>query len=160
LGVEVDADQGRLDVSDAFGDDVKCPNQGDARLPVLSPQGGKLVFYAAPGAARMSGRSRLDVAGGLYAIDLTKSGSQAKLIASGITAPRNVSISPDGSKVALTTDKNGTGEVSIVNLLSGARKVVGIGDYSTLSFSPDGKQLVVAFYPPGATAMELRLLSV
>ena len=108
----------------------------------VSPDGRTIVF---------------DILGGLYALDAA--GGAARPISRGMAFEGQPAFSPDGSRIAFTSDRSGAENIWVARPDgSGARRIShndGSNEYVSPTWSADGKQVFASLYRSDRNAIEL-----
>jgi len=133
-----------------------CTPQGRAVAPMLTPDDRRLVFLASPESQGHTDQRRLDDPWSVYVQDLPD-GTPKRLV--GGFHPRGEAIAPDGKHVAITGRRGEQQGVWLLNVDTGSMRELSDARFSAPAFSPDGREMAVAF-TPNVDHNELRLLDV
>jgi Tol biopolymer transport system component len=135
--------------------DVDCTPRGRAILPLVTPDGGWLVFLASPASAGVSGWRRVETPWHLYLQDLPD--GQPRAVARGFVKPTGMELAADQRSVVIGGRHDGKQGLWRVDLAGGSITMIARGNLANPHFSPDGRRLVAVLHHD-ADHPELRVL--
>jgi hypothetical protein len=145
----------RLDQDFFEPGDADCTPWGRAILPLVTPDGRRLVFLASPESAGETGWGRVETPWKLYLQDLPD--GQPRAVARGFVKPTGMELAPDHRSVVIGGRHDGKRGLWRVDLAAGSVTMIARGNLANPSFAPDGRRLV-AELRHDADHAELRVL--
>jgi dipeptidyl aminopeptidase/acylaminoacyl peptidase len=146
-----------------LSDPTQCgdPHLGRAEAPAWSGDGKMIAFLGSPNTIGLRGQQRLGASWNLYLMD--PGNLQLRKVLEGIRGGGSLTWSPDSRSLAFSSEVEAKGSGTwIVAASDGALQRVGTDTLSSLSFSPDGKQIAGildggSLFPPKAQIIILDL---
>jgi hypothetical protein len=143
---------------------ARCPNEGRAADPAQEPHGTRLAFAASPQSVGLDDRlARLNARWNLYVADDTS--DTARVLVTDLDRASGIEWSPQSALVSFSGRiDGGQPGLWVVHPDGGEPTLVSPGEYSFVSWSPDGKHMAalrpVADAPLGSFASDVVVMSV